>query len=337
MSFGTPDKRTLEKQKKLLIKKIMGWIRQCFNDRQIGFHPFILCVSIKPSVNQRCATIQSYPNQELWKSLHSLQDQELLSQIIQEVSENTFKLKDKYDNSLIQQFLIRIKNNFDFCKFYKETQEQGFDQDEHASEFTELNYTNQKTKQFQKNESESKQLLKQIELCNTKQGSIISIEKQHYHKLFQLFEKICSVPEENYSTEMRKFRNQLSLLLESTQNPQEKQVCIKNDFQTEKVAMLIQNRETYGIEQYHLLQDIKQEVLSTMPEIVLFLPSEQNNQRIKKDELYKIEEEFFQELYFYKTIDAQVLTPYNITYFWKHYFQPKIEHVCSQWQQVKIE
>lgn len=62
MSLSTPDKRTLEKQKKLLIKKIMGWIRQCFNDREIGFHPFILCVSIKPSVNSRCATIQSYPN-----------------------------------------------------------------------------------------------------------------------------------------------------------------------------------------------------------------------------------------------------------------------------------
>jgi hypothetical protein len=40
--------KTIEKQKKLLMKKLMNWIRLEFNSREIGFHLLLLCVSIKP-------------------------------------------------------------------------------------------------------------------------------------------------------------------------------------------------------------------------------------------------------------------------------------------------
>lgn len=51
MTINNSTKRTYDKQKKLLIKKIMSWVRQSFNKHEIGFHPFLLCVSIKPSIN----------------------------------------------------------------------------------------------------------------------------------------------------------------------------------------------------------------------------------------------------------------------------------------------
>ncbi|CAD8089703.1 unnamed protein product [Paramecium primaurelia] len=336
MRQNNSTKRTIEKQKKLLIKKIMSWVRQSFNNRQIGFHPFVLCVSIKPSINQRCATIQSYPNQELWKSLHSLQDQELLQQIIQEVSEKTFKLKEKYDYSIIQEFLNRIKNNFDFCKFYKDTQDINFDSDEHVSNSTELN-ENFQIKQFQKSESESKQLLQQIELCNSKKGSIITIEKQHYHKLSQLFEKICLVPKQLQSIEMKKFKNQLQLLLESTQNPKEKQICVQNEFQTEKVPNSIQNLDIY-VDQLKnkFQQEIIDEVLQIAPGLVLFLPSFENTQ-VNNDELKQVEQDFFQEILYQKIMAPQNLTPQNIIFAWRYGFEPKIKEILDKFNKIKTE
>ncbi|CAD8119461.1 unnamed protein product [Paramecium sonneborni] len=333
------SQKPIQKQKKLLIKKIMGWIRQALNVREIGFHPLILCVSIKPSVNQRCATLQSYPNQDLWKSLHTLKEQELLEQIKQEVYEKTFKLKDIYDNSIMQEFLSRIKNNFDFFQFYKKTEEINLDSDEHGSNSAETIQNIQK-KKVKRNESEPKQLLKQIELCNSKSGSIVTIQKQHFHKLSQLFQKISQIPEKLQSGEMKQFKNKLQQFLNYTENLQIKKVCIQNEKQIETEPSA-QNDITISeiqIEQLRnqILEQTKQEIKTIEPGIDLFIPDYKQVSISIREEMKQIEEDYFSELYYQKLNNPENINSKNILIWWRQCFEPIVYELLLK-QMVKTE
>ncbi|CAD8095415.1 unnamed protein product [Paramecium sonneborni] len=61
-----------ERLKKLFMKTALNSLRKYFNNKSLPYHPLITCVSIKPGCINRCASLQSYPNQTVWKSLVEL-------------------------------------------------------------------------------------------------------------------------------------------------------------------------------------------------------------------------------------------------------------------------
>lgn len=101
------------------MKCALNALRQYFNEKQIGFHPLIVCVSIKPGSEHRCSSLQSYPNKQVWKSLTELEksvQDEISSYLIQKLS----GLCEKTEDPILIEFQNRVQEGFKFDNFYKE-------------------------------------------------------------------------------------------------------------------------------------------------------------------------------------------------------------------------
>ncbi|CAK60791.1 unnamed protein product (macronuclear) [Paramecium tetraurelia] len=363
--------KPLDKQKKLLIKKIMIWVRQGFNSRNIGFHPFLLCASIKPGAQKRHTTLQSYPNAELWRCLSKLNQQDIKTEIQQEIQSKLDDVIKNYDVSIIKEFKIRVNNNFDFAYLYKETEKKKPQQNENLEvlDFQNLNHPNQQ----ERDESESKSLVKQILLCNTKQGSIADFENSHYHKLSQFLEKVKPFINQS-SIELNQFYQGVQTFLESQQTTplkkmklhqigeaeQEEEKQDQNNIKFQKQNLQEQQqKQNLNFEQeeqfnhqsqqqrmnkfnkspQQLLDELKLDALKTQPGLSFFLPNYDKMSPEEAEKVREIEANYYKELYFLKVLQPQDYNPKQILLIWRLYFEPQFKkpnNLLSLYQQQNI-
>ncbi|CAD8202504.1 unnamed protein product [Paramecium octaurelia] len=355
------DQRTqkpLDKQKKLLIKKIMIWARQGFNSRNIGFHPFLLCASIKPGAQKRHTTLQSYPNAELWRCLSKLNQQEIKTEIQQEILSKLDYVLKNYDASIIKEFKTRVENNFDFAYLYKETEKKKPDENQHleVSNIQNLNHPNHQERE----ESESKSLVKQVQLCNTQQGSIAHLENSHYHKLSQFLERVKTFINKS-SVELNEFYQGVQIFLESQQKAPLKKLKLEqiggaeqeeekqdqsnikcqqlNQLEQQQKQNQKQEQEPQQSQQFQqqqrmnkqskspqqILDELKLDALKIQPGLAFFLPNYDKMQPEEAEKVKEIEAAFFKELYFLKVLHPQEYNPKQILLIWRFQFESQFK------------
>ncbi|CAD8096147.1 unnamed protein product [Paramecium primaurelia] len=359
-----PILKSKDKQKKLLIKKIMIWARQGFNSRNIGFHPFLFCASIKPGAQTRHTTLQSYPNAELWKSMSKLSQSGIIQEIQMEILFKLDQVKRNYDSQIIEEFKFRVNNHFDFAFLYKESEQKCVEKNDQYDipNVQNINHPNLK----ERDESESKSLAKQVDLCNSRKGSIAKFEKSHYHKLCQFLEKVKHYLDQS-SLELRQFYQGVQLFLESQQISTQKKMKIE---QVEKVELQEEKQECYlqqnkddqqqqqnqKLQQlmqqnnqsqsqlnmksiknkYQILDEIKLDALTLQPGLAFFLPNYSKMVPEEIEKVKEIEKNFLKELYSFKILHPQEYTPKYILLLWRTQFEPQYKKptnilpICQQ-------
>ncbi|CAK88517.1 unnamed protein product (macronuclear) [Paramecium tetraurelia] len=322
-----------EKMKKLLMKMALNILRKFFNSKGLPYHPLITCVSIKPGCPNRCASLQSYPNQSVWKSLI-----ELPKNIQKEVADFlTKELQDKqqkFSQNFLVEACIRINNSFDFSSFYKEptlsnNQTDQIEQDIQGGEANENmdNGIKIKQKKWSKGQdfvSESKQISTQMKLCN-QHPPLVKVNQTHYHKMRTLLEKIKD-QKFKWSKEMKVFVEELEKFIQNDPSNEslkpKKKIKKSNDkkeCQQQEDDESIQRSKTIlnDIKQEEnsaqdFLEQFKQQIKQIEPGIVMYLPEYSKISPQYYSYCKNLEDDYFKELYYMVRVEEMVLNPQNI-------------------------
>ncbi|CAD8179557.1 unnamed protein product [Paramecium pentaurelia] len=329
-----------EKLKKLFMKLALNSLRKYFNNKGIPYHPLITCVSIKPGCINRCASLQSYPNQSVWKSLI-----ELPKDLQQEVAEILTKDLNAKQQKFSPKFLIeayeRIKNNFDFQSFYKEPTNINSPSNDIQLDFQKGQLIESKDdgikikqKKWSKGEdfvSESKQISTQMRLCN-QYPPLVKVNQVHYHKMRSLLEKIKD-QKFKWSKEMKIFVEELEKFI--SKDPQAEELKPKKKIKKSNDQKEYQQDDEESIQRSKTLQDqvkveenqaqdfldqFKMKIKQIEPGIVMYLP-EYAKINPQYHQCYKnLEDAYFKDLYYKVRVDDMVLNPQNILKTLREYF-----------------
>ncbi|CAD8091796.1 unnamed protein product [Paramecium primaurelia] len=331
----------LEGKKKLFMKWALNSVRKFFNNNQLPYHLLSTCVSIKPGSSNRCATLQSYPNQGVWKYLKDLPEnvqKDLITYLIKEMK----LIESKFQHSILIEFQNRVLKDFDFSSFYKESKNFN-DINEFSSIESDQNEQKVKRKKWSKGQnfvSESKQILIQMQLCNNYRP-LIPIQQLHYHKLRTLLEKIkehqftMSDEMKQFQIELEKFCNQ-----DFCKEPEKKKKVKKNHDQQQQ----FQNEQEIEQQNYiikvenedneiELLRKLKERIKSIEPGIILFLPDLSKFDEKTRVYLQQMEDNFYKDLYFKEKVEQMELNPKNILKSCRQFYQ----EIQSKSSQQKIE
>ncbi|CAD8178034.1 unnamed protein product [Paramecium octaurelia] len=321
-----------EKAKKLFMKITLNSLRKFFNMNQLPYHPLITCVSIKPGCINRCASLQSYPNQSVWKSLVELpkeMQQEVVEFLIQELNAKQIKFSSK--------FLIegqeRIRNNFNFQSFYKEPAKSEIPSNDQQSDFqkdedNEIkdDGTKIKQKKWFKGEdfvSESKQIATQMKLCN-QHPPLVEVSSFHFHKMRSLLEKIKE-QQFKQSEEMKIFVDELEKFIQNDPRAEEhkkkKKIKKSNDKKDHlhDDEELIQRQKTLQSEvkvednaAQVFLDQFKVRVKQIEPGVVLYLPIYSTINPIYHEYFKNREDSYYKNLYYLVKVEELTLNSSNI-------------------------
>ncbi|CAD8097397.1 unnamed protein product [Paramecium sonneborni] len=346
-----------ERQKKLFMKTALNSLRKYFNNKALPYHPLITCVSIKPGCINRCASLQSYPNQNVWKYLV-----ELPKAIQLEVAE--FLIKELYgkQQKFSPKFLIeatqRINNNFDFQSFYKDPTQTDNITNENELEFYQNNINEVKNngtvikqKKWSKGEgfvSESKQISTQMRLCN-QYPPLIKVDQVHYHKMRCLLEKI-KVQKYKQSEEMKIFVEELQKFIQKDPKAHDlkpkkkiKKSNDQKDYQQDDEESIQRSKTLLNevkVEEnsaQDFLEQFKMKIKSIEPGIVMYLPEYQKIDPQYRQFYKNLEDNYYKDLYYKVRTEDLILNPQNILKLLKQAFQNvnyiipfKEEHDISQ-------
>ncbi|CAK60062.1 unnamed protein product (macronuclear) [Paramecium tetraurelia] len=348
------DFQEIEGKKKLFMKWALNTMRKYFNDKNLPYHLLSTCVSIKPGTANRRATLQSYPNQGVWKHLGSLPEnvrEDLKAFLI----ESAKSVETKFQQFILIEFQKRVQNEFDFLSFYKESKET---KDNQVIQFqTNIDNETNETPQIQADEkekqvkqkkwskgqdfvSESKQILIQMQICNT-QAPIVPVNQLHYHKLRTLLEKIKEL-KCKMSDEMKQFQFELEKFCKqdfcSTEPAQKKKVK-KNTENNEQNDIQEKTQYNFSIkvenEDYDLLSSFKERVKRIEPGITLFIPNSQQFEEPTRSYLQQFEDNYYKELYYKEKAEQMELNPKNILQLWRSSYQI-VQYKISQ-QKVEAQ
>ncbi|CAK90198.1 unnamed protein product (macronuclear) [Paramecium tetraurelia] len=330
-----------EKAKKLFMKIILNGLRKFFNMNELPYHPLITCVSIKPGCINRCASLQSYPNQSVWKSLVDLpkeMQQEVVEFLIKELDAKSIKFQSKF---LIES-QERIRNNFDFQSFYKEPTKFEIPSNDKQSEFQKDadkeikdDGTKIKQKKWFKGEdfvSESKQIATQMKLCN-QHPPLVEVSSFHFHKMRCLLEKI---KEQKFkqSEEMKIFVEELEKFIQNDPKAEEhkkkrkiKKYNDKKNHQHDDEE-LIQGQITLQREvkvednsAQDFLDQFKLKVKKIEPGIVLYLPQYYKILPKYREYCKSLEDSYFKNLYYLVQVGELILNSQDILKFLRQVFK----------------
>ncbi|CAK93995.1 unnamed protein product (macronuclear) [Paramecium tetraurelia] len=316
----------LEGKKKLFMKWALNSVRKFFNNNQLPYHLLSTCVSIKPGSANRCATLQSYPNQGVWKYLKELP--ESVRRDLTMHLNNEMKLVEfKFQQSILIEFKDRILKDFDFSSFYKESK--NFN-DNNEIPFIESDQNEQQVKQKkwckgQDFVSESKQILIQMQLCNRK-PPLIHMKQLHYHKLRTLLEKIKE-HKFSMSEEMKQFKHELEQFCKQDfcqESEKKKKVKANHDQQQNELEKVQQNciiKVEDEDNKNDILRIFKQRVKSIEPGISLFLPDLSKFEQQMRNNFQEVEDNYYKNLYFKEKVEEMELNSKNILAECKQYYE----------------
>ncbi|CAD8097484.1 unnamed protein product [Paramecium primaurelia] len=349
------DLHDCDGKKKLFMKWALNSMRKFFNDNNLPYHLLSTCVSIKPGTANRRATLQSYPNQGVWKHLTYL-PQNVREDLKKHLIESLKHVEHKFQQSILIEFQKRIQNDFEFSSFYKESKNtQG--QMLQTSIDNETNDTPQiesdekdksvinnietvKQKKWSKGQdfvSESKQILIQIQLCN-EQKPLIPVNQLHYHKLRTLLEKIkdlqCKMSDEmiQFQFELEKFCKQdfcsietgLKKKIKKNNDHHEQNEINEKKQQNINISIKVENEEI------DILRNFKERVKRIEPGITLFIPNLSQVDEITRNCFQQIEDNYYKDLYYREKVEQMELNPKNILQLCRQHYQAFQQKIGQQ-------
>ncbi|CAD8088887.1 unnamed protein product [Paramecium primaurelia] len=330
-----------EKLKKLFMKITLNSLRKYFNTKQLPYHPLITCVSIKPGCINRCASLQSYPNQSVWKSLLELPN-EMQQEIVEFLINELNAKQQKFSSKFLIEGQERIRNNFDFQSFYKEPIKPDVLPNDNSSDSKKIedieikdDGTKIKQKKWFKGEdfvSESKQIATQMRLCN-QIPPLVTVNSIHYHKMRSLLEKI---KEQKFkqSEEMKIFVEELEKFIQK--DPKSVELKKKKKIKKSNDKKDHQHDDQESIQRSKSLQDevkvednsaqdfldqFKMKIKQIEPGVVLYLPQYKKIDPQYHQYYKNLEDSYFKDLYYKVKVDEIVLNTKNILRFARQVFQ----------------
>ncbi|CAD8110595.1 unnamed protein product [Paramecium sonneborni] len=329
----------LEGKKKLFMKWALNSLRKYFNNNNLPYHILSTCVSIKPGSAYRCATLQSYPNQGVWKCLQSLPENvrnDLRTYFIEELK----LVENKFPQSILIEIKKRIQKDFDFANFYREfksnevqIQTSTIENETNDTPQIESDLTNNKIKQkkWSKGQgfvSESRQILIQMQICN-RFPPLIPVNNLHYHKLRTLYEKI---KEQKFkmSDDMQQFQMELEKFCRQEFFPQEigKRKKIKKNIDQQQIEQIDIQEITQSKcfikvenEDIDILGNFKERVKKIEPGIQLFIPNLTQLDQQTRNYYQQMEDHYYKELYYKEKVENMEINPKNILQSWRQNYQ----------------